>query len=390
MKIKSAIPHILLPDRLLGHLLSIYLRLYKKSNGKYYLTISLSDPIWEGLEKWGLVGLFDKGYGLSRETKFLIYKYERMDHMLRIGAMHPGVSSQSPSKRNKTQLQFIQALLKKYKPYKSFISDYDLKKIKDNQEVYDTLTQIITINAQQFNSLSSFIKKYYELYAKKELDGQQYYMLPSNYAEAILTNFNNPGYIKAFGCNNLTIKSGNSPNFCHTLMYLIFQENIRLRKIVMWSNKVDAIIDNLSGNVSQPEETVQPDVASANQVDANQGFGLMNKDIEWPDEFQWSTEHNAYLLGDGKQFTFGAKNSFRKNIFTALVDKKGEWATVNTIASDISKSEGYVRTVINQLIKRAREASLQKYLLIESRDMANKPGAYRIIPFPQGIKSHKV
>lgn len=239
----------LLPDMLLGHLLCVYLKLYDRTDGTYHVVINFSDPIAYNLDHFQVKGVWDKKITLGAFTIALMDQYKRVIKVSAQQALHPGVSQQSYPKQYNQKLQYVKSLLKKYKPHESSISDSDLKKIKEDKELYDSLACVITINQEQYKNLSSFIKEYNSLYSNKELGGQQNYLLPSNYVDKVLSYINDPEYVKAYGYNNLRIHNqevGEIPNFCHTLMYLVLQKKIKLRKMLIAPQSVDINLDNLS------------------------------------------------------------------------------------------------------------------------------------------------
>lgn len=136
----------------------------------------------------------------------------------------------------------------------------------------------------------------------------------------------------------------------------------------------------------QDTEKHEAKTSQGSVTQQSKSTNVIIEEVEWPDDFQWSDDHKLYLLGNEGKLTFGASDSKRKDVFKLIVENKGDWKTVGKIAQDISESESYIRTVINQLNSKIIAQGLQRYIRIQPRDQSNKPGAYRAVPFPTSIK----
>ncbi|HWA51825.1 MAG TPA: hypothetical protein VG895_02105 [Patescibacteria group bacterium] len=108
----------------------------------------------------------------------------------------------------------------------------------------NTDSYTISVNSLQYKDLEKFIKNYQLLYSHKELSGQAIYSKPEVYANKIIDQINNPNFITENGKNNITIFKNETPNYCHSLMYLCFQKKIRIRKIIFWNNTIEVCLDN--------------------------------------------------------------------------------------------------------------------------------------------------
>lgn len=98
---------------------------------------------------------------------------------------------------------------------------------------------------------------------------------------------------------------------------------------------------------------------------------------EWPEEFKWDDENYNYLLIDGKHINF---RGTRKSVFKYIVEQKGEWVSLGEIAKKLNKDKEYIKTVANQIARRVNN-NYKEYLVLEPRNVPNKPSAYRAIAF---------
>lgn len=365
---------ILLPDSVIGHLLCVYLKLYEPENGVYNIHISLSDSsgfTWNPWKVYQKKDIWSIKVTLGQRITSLITELKSVLRAAAQQAVPPTASGNSSTSQLKQTLQFVEELLQKYEPYQSPISDSDLKKINEHEQLRDTVVLVISIIKKQYEKLCSFLEEYQSLYSKKGLEGQQNYYLPEVYANEILQEINKTEYVERYGYNNLVIRNNHQkPNFCHSLMYLVFRNKIKLRRLIINNNSVEVNLDNLSRNV-MPK----------GQIDTN-STAFPN----WHDDFEWK----------GKQFVFGkygSTNTFnsptRQALFNMLTKAKGNWVTVKELVEVTGKNEGYVRPTIGQ-IKRAMKSELRKFIDIPSTNEDNLPpkpqgGAYRIKFTPKSL-----
>jgi len=110
---------------------------------------------------------------------------------------------------------------------------------------------------------------------------------------------------------------------------------------------------------------------------------ILSKQFSWPSEFKWNNDKTRFILGNEEKYlSFDPKESARKKVFEALLDKQGDWAEVRWISNKTDiEDEDLVRKIINQLIKEKIERNkLSMYIYIEPR--WDEIGAYRLVPNP--------
>jgi hypothetical protein len=104
----------------------------------------------------------------------------------------------------------------------------------------------------------------------------------------------------------------------------------------------------------------------------------LRREVGWPEEFGWDKEGKHYFLADGKEIKL---SGFRRKVFSEIVGGCGEWMLVGDMAVKFQCKEGYIRTVVSQIIQRLTP-KFGKYLRIEPRRRLGRPGAYRAVSFP--------
>lgn len=214
----------------------------------------------------------------------------------------------------------------------------------------------------------------------------------ANDQKIILTNLHNKKFISVFRKVGETLAS-DDPNKTSGSLWEPITDDPEIihdakTQIEIFPLKFKQLVSQLKELTTKKEANEAETQEHTKQSTEEIKSPLATDEIEWPQEFQWGSNARSFLLGDGKELNFGADKSDRKNIFESIANEKGGWTLIGTMAKDIGKSEGNVRTVINQLNDKIVSQNLQRYILIEPRGQTNKPGAYRIVPFPQGIKHH--
>jgi len=238
----------LLNDSILGHLFCIYFKLYKPVNNAYYFIINKSDSLITALpENLKQTKLCDIKLTLGTETIALLDKNEKLLRLYSdLVLARPYPNSERHIKSINEKIQTLKKLLIKYKVHETPVNTKDLDKIRENKEIYYTLAYVISFSQEQYKKLTFFLKKYLNLYLQKELDGQQNYTLPQLYIDSILQTINNLEYIKIFGQKNIQISKEKNIFFCHSIMALSWQKQIKIRKMLIIDQSVHVTFDNLS------------------------------------------------------------------------------------------------------------------------------------------------
>lgn len=263
---------LLLPDFILGHLLCVYLNLYKPEGGIYSISIEISNPFASILDSLQIKEFLDK-------------------------------------------------------------------KIEKDKNLYK-----ITINQKQYKILRPFLKRYNSLYSKKELRGQQNYSRPEIYANELLQEINNVKYIERYGYNNLALLKHKEPFFCHSLMHLVFQEKIKIRKLLVDLKTVNVNLDNIS-----------PTKARA---------------LPLPKGVHWEASKEVFMLtfNDGKKLKFTSPKNPSAKYFKILIDNYGLKVKHNKVQQEIkNKTHDQIRNLVKTLNKKIRNAGLSKRITFETK-----------------------
>jgi len=237
----------LLNDTMLGHLFCVYTKYYQPLNDTYYFIIKATDHLAASLP---LMKLYDIKVTLGIDTIALLDQRMSVVKALSEQALHPS-SVTNNTKWATDSVRKLRRLLAKYKPHETPIETKDLNKIRSDRELYPTLAFVVSFNQEQYKKLHSFLKKYLNLYLLKELDGQQNYALPQFFMDKILNIINEPEYIKMFGFKNIQINNENNVFFWHSVMALVAQKKIAIRKISIIDQGVYITLDNLIHVVPQ-------------------------------------------------------------------------------------------------------------------------------------------
>ncbi len=183
----------------------------------------------------------------------------------------------------------------------------------------------------------------------------------SNYndREAILTNLHKNKFIQVEKMLGQTPQTGD-PNKPTGAIFttIIEQPNIiddANTKVILNPQKFKVLVDRLSILVNPEKEQDQ-------------------QTTSWSDDFKWISD-TEFGFGSNDSVKFGKADSDRINLFKTLVNAKGVWVEVKSMANQVKKSAGQVRITIGQINK---DSLKDKTVEIVGRNDKSQPGAYRI------------
>ncbi len=297
----------LIRERVLGELLQVHYGFIKPANGKitlvfYKASIELDDLLcYNNLEELGLLTL---KFTLSPEVLEEAARQEKHWKQAEAMSLTGPIGGTLRARSELAKLKKVVSYLKKSYKLGDEIDEEDRQMFQtDDLDLSGYIYVNLSFNKDK---VAEYINKYATQYYNKELDGQEKLPLPRVIATSIWNKIADPKNLELYGSTRLYISSDKTnpiPMFCHSLLFLLLINRIKLHKLEVYGNhKFEAVVDFLElvevatgTGTNQPKPTPLPD------------------DCEWDDD--------AFICGD-KKLPFG-KDDKNKDYFKLLTDNHG-------------------------------------------------------------------
>ncbi|MFC1790334.1 hypothetical protein ACFLZP_02520 [Patescibacteria group bacterium] len=113
----------------------------------------------------------------------------------------------------------------------------DINQISKFPNVNRTLLDHLIVTQKQIPDLKKYVESYLLKYKKRLIEGQERLPLPEVLANPILRLINADSFVKTYGLKRVVVSGMSFNYFCHSLLYLHYENKIRLLDLRKWPHQ---------------------------------------------------------------------------------------------------------------------------------------------------------